>query len=435
KNLGYFDGIDKVYTGVAWTNGWMKGDAEYSISWLKECMEICERHDDKKGIERCCHLLGDTLTWLVNSREAIHWFKKSISIAEDIGYVNGMMHSHVDLGGMLVRLREELEEAEKHLKVGADIASEVGNSEYTAGAYGWLGELYLVKGDWDKAIDSKMLMAEIVCLAKIKPTAVIHPLLRLLSSTGLARFLRTLEETCEKAGRTGEFIQLCDKLMEWMAEKLQSIKLTQWYLEPKEPSGQFTQTAFSDEFDGLTLNPEWQWINCSYELTSEPSWLEIRAASDCDLYRDNLDAPRLVQEISGEFAIETRIAPASEDMPTVGGFVIWKDEDNYIRFERGMHGENEIGLSGNVEGKWDHFGRGMLVSETIYLRIERIGDMFSAYCSSDGENWLTCGEVSFPAEYPIQVGIHAIGAVGSRGGKMATATRFNYFKVLRRHTS
>jgi len=114
----------------------------------------------------------------------------------------------------------------------------------------------------------------------------------------------------------------------------------------------------------------------------------------------------------------------------VGGLLIWKDKDNFIRFERGMNGSNEIGLSGNINGKWDHFGRGMLVTDIIYMRIERIGDTLSAYCSSDSENWLTCGEVSFPVDDPIQVGIHAIGSVGNRGGNMATTTRFDYFRVL-----
>jgi len=64
--------------------------------------------------------------------------------------------------------------------------------------------------------------------------------------------------------------------------------------------------------------------------------------------------------------------------------------------------------------------------------IERIGDRFSAYCSGDGSNWMTCGEVSLPAEDPIRIGIHAVGSVGLRGGAMATATRFDYFKVLKR---
>jgi len=436
RNLGYFDGIYKVYTGIAITNGFWKGDAEYSISWTKECMEMCERHDDKKGITECCHWLGDTLNFMMNSREAIHWYKKSITIAEDIGYADMMLWSYVDIGGMLVRLKEELGEAEEYLKAGADIASEIGNSHYTAMAYAWLGELYFAIQEWDKAIDSKMLMANLVCLGKIGYLMSTHPLLRLSTTTWLAQFLGPLEEACKKTGRIGEFILLCDKLIEWIAEVTQRFGLTQWYLEPKGLLGQFTQTVFSDEFDGSILRSEWRWVNprgnCSYELNSEPSWLKIQADSGCDLYPGNFDAPRLLQGLSGDFAIETKMASADEDTPTVGGLLVWKDENNYIRFERGMHGTNEIGLSGSVEGNWDHFGRGMLVSDIIYLRIERIEDKLSAYCSNDGEDWLICGEVSFPIDYPIQIGVHAIGSLGSRGGSMPTAIRFDYFRVLNR---
>jgi len=222
--------------------------------------------------------------------------------------------------------------------------------------------------------------------------------------------------------------------MEENAEKLKEMNLTQWYLEPKKISGQFTQTVFSDEFDGV-LCSGWQWINpggdCGYEFNIESSRLEIRAASDCDLWQTNLNAPRLLQEISGDFAIETKMALAEKETPTVGGLLVWNDKDNYIRFERGMHGTNEIGLSGKINGEWGHFGRGMLVSETVYMCIERIGDTLSAYCSKDCENWLTCGEVNFPVDDPIQVGIHAIGSTGARGGPTDTATRFDYFRVLK----
>jgi len=139
-----------------------------------------------------------------------------------------------------------------------------------------------------------------------------------------------------------------------------------------------------------------------------------------------------LQDISGDFAIETKMATADEEIPTAGGLLVWKDKDNFIRFEKGMRGKNNIEFSGNVNDKFDHFGRGMLISDTTYMRIERIGDTLSAYCSNDRENWLTCGEVSFPVGDPIQVGIHAIGSIGSRGGNIATATCFDYFRVLRR---
>jgi regulation of enolase protein 1 (concanavalin A-like superfamily) len=77
---------------------------------------------------------------------------------------------------------------------------------------------------------------------------------------------------------------------------------------------------------------------------------------------------------------------------------------------------------------WD-----ILASDVVYLRLERIGDIFSAYCSEDGSNWMTCGQVSFPVEDPIQVGIYVIGNTGLRGGYKAveTATRFDYFRIHR----
>ncbi|MBM3210970.1 DUF1349 domain-containing protein [Candidatus Poribacteria bacterium] len=206
-----------------------------------------------------------------------------------------------------------------------------------------------------------------------------------------------------------------------------------WHLKPKELPRKFTQNAFSDDFAELGLCSEWQWINprgdCRYQLNSEPFWLEIQAASNCLLLRcknnNNLNAPRLMQEIWGDFAIETKMASAGQETPTIDGLLIWKDSDNFIRFDKGMLGTNEIGLSGNIDGNWDHFGRGMLISDTIYMRIEKIGDILSAYCSKDGESWLTCGEVSFPVEGPVQAGIHAISYW------IATTSRFDYFWVLR----
>jgi predicted ATPase/class 3 adenylate cyclase len=480
RELGYFDGIHKVYAGISYTNGIMKGEREYAVLWAKEGMEICERHNDKKGIAECCHALGDAFFGM-NFREAIHWHEKSISIAEDIGYADIMMYSHVDIGVMLVILREELEEAEEHLRAGLDIANEIGNSEYAewahrylgelyfyvkqelnkaeehfkssadiagkvgysadvALAYGHLGELYCAKQEWDKAIDYKTLMADLVMdltrLGKIGNPMMTHPFLRLSTTTLLAQFLCNLEKACEKAERMGDFISLCGKLMEWISEVTQNFRLTQWYLEPTELSGQFTQTIFLDEFNGSVLNPEWQWVNprsdCCYELKDEPSWLKIQADSGCDLYPGNFESPRLLQEISGDFAIETKMATADEDTQAVGGLFVWKDENNYIRFERGMNGTNEIGLSGSVDGNWDHFGRGMLVSDIIYLRIERIEDKLSAYCSKDGGDWFTCGEVNFPAEDPIQIGIHAIGGIGGHEDAVITSTRFDYFRVLNR---
>ncbi len=140
----------------------------------------------------------------------------------------------------------------------------------------------------------------------------------------------------------------------------------------------------------------------------------------------------MLQAVSGDFAVEVKLKAASSDLPSVGGLLVWKDRENYIRFDKGMDLEDAISLFGSVQGKWDYFGRGLLASDVVYFRLERMGDMLSAYCSHDGVNWMTCGQKALPAEDPIQVGIHATGGVGLRGGETATATRFDYFRLLRR---
>ena len=74
--------------------------------------------------------------------------------------------------------------------------------------------------------------------------------------------------------------------------------------------------------------------------------------------------------------------------------------------------------------------------EEIHLRLERIGERFVAYCSVDGENWLTCGQLILPLDDAIQLGIHAIGMIDRTvycgSFKEGTATLFRGFRLWTR---
>ena len=61
-------------------------------------------------------------------------------------------------------------------------------------------------------------------------------------------------------------------------------------------------------------------------------------------------------------------------------------KENYIQFEMGRCIEDGIWLSGVIQGSFGCFGRGILRSDVLYLKLEHIGSKYSAYCSSDGEN-------------------------------------------------
>ena len=392
-----------------------KTNWEIAVKHFKESIELCKKAGNIAGMAMGYHFLGATYYYNAKDYEsAIKCFKEAIELDEERKFLISTARAFILLS-QVYRDMNEWDEAIRHAQEALHIGTTIGMHD------GWIApqacqeliDAYMAKGESNKVLYYTKEYANF---------SINHQ-----SITKLYEFLSFAEEIYHKTDNSAEFISFCHEITEKNTEKLKEIKLTQWYLEPKELSEQFTQIAFSDEFDGSILCPEWQLVNpkdCSYELNIELSWLIIRAGSGCEL--------SLLQGISGDFALETKMAPAEKETPTVGGLLVWKDKNNYVRFERGMHGTNEIGLPGWIKGEWSHFGRGMLISDTIYMRIERIGGKLSAYCSSDGENWLTCGEVSFPVDDPIQVGIHAIGSIGNRGGNIATATRFDYFRVLRR---
>jgi regulation of enolase protein 1 (concanavalin A-like superfamily) len=47
----------------------------------------------------------------------------------------------------------------------------------------------------------------------------------------------------------------------------------------------------------------------------------------------------------------------------------------------------------------------------VSLRLERSDDLVRAFCSADGKTWFTVGQIAFPVDDPIQVGLHAIGCI------------------------
>ena len=84
-------------------------------------------------------------------------------------------------------------------------------------------------------------------------------------------------------------------------------------------------------------------------------------------------------------------------------------------------------------------GRGLLrdVGEVwqIFLRLECIGTQVRAFCRADGEHWWIAGEVEFPVQGNVQVGMHAIGEIDRSIYQGAytdeTAIRFTTFEMWR----
>ena len=95
----------------------------------------------------------------------------------------------------------------------------------------------------------------------------------------------------------------------------------------------------------------------------------------------------------------------------MGGLLLWFNESNFIRLDRGTMGEDEVTLMGCIDNEDAIFGRGCLSGERITLRLERIGDQIRALCRVPDQAWYSVGSVNIPFEGPYEAGIFACGYV------------------------
>ena len=283
-----------------------------------------------------------------------------------------------------------------------------------------------------------------------------------------------------------EFRNFCHRFQEERPE-FANTPFFQWYLHSIAESGLEIadlkmEITNLDELKSEIQNPksdfrnsQWTWNDpfgdCSFSVGEG---LEIHAANGRDLWHLNLSAPRVLRSVSGDFAVQTVCVPVDpfsklsereplslnqgveksppshlepalsvtkgkgawglgQDKPTIGGLLFWKDKENYLRLDRGIRSKYEISLEGCLENKDVIIGRGRLPSGRVYLRFERNGGLVNALCSSDGDDWFTVGQVEFPVDDPVEVGLHAIGLIDRNiyhgGFPEGTAIRFESLKL------
>jgi hypothetical protein len=245
--------------------------------------------------------------------------------------------------------------------------------------------------------------------------------------------LNQMEEAMDARGRQAEFIAFCDDVRRLLAQTGAADPLAQWHLEPTRPSGPLSQVAFQDDFEGPSLREEWQWSDplqvSAYSLAERAGCLTLRAAEGTDLNPDvSFNAPRLLLEVRGEFALEARMEGDWDDRHQIGssGLLVWKDVRNFIRLEKFCMDDRHYGsvqLEAMIQGELRTVGRGLLRGAAFHLRLEREGARLAALCSADGVHWLTCGQVDFPARDPLLVGIASLRGV---------VTHFDWVRVLTR---
>jgi regulation of enolase protein 1 (concanavalin A-like superfamily) len=195
-------------------------------------------------------------------------------------------------------------------------------------------------------------------------------------------------------------------------------------------------TSFSDDFTSTTLNSNWAFSDPSggstVDLTANSGFLRITTTSPPyrDLYKPiSTNAPKLMLSTSDNFVVETKVMTVTDQEWESAGILIWKDSNNFLRLDRAVGASNSqrIVFIMSKDGGWDPID--VVLSSNLnptFLKITRSGNVFSGYYSSNGLDWISIGEKSFPASDPIDVGLDVVN-VYHEGIFFAD---FDYFRVI-----
>jgi beta-xylosidase len=182
---------------------------------------------------------------------------------------------------------------------------------------------------------------------------------------------------------------------------------------------------------------DWQWIDPDEQNDPTPhdvksGVLRVRIPTKKDLSGNKRNAPRYLKAIKGDFQIETRVRFAPKENYQGAGILIFKDENNYLRFERaygGVGGGGEgIRFDASVKGEYRPVvppGEIQTDAVEVDLKVVRSGKLFLAYWreSEDGE-WREAGE--FESDYPETV---LAGILAVNTAREVTA-EFAYIRLL-----
>ncbi|MBT3268860.1 DUF1349 domain-containing protein [Candidatus Poribacteria bacterium] len=213
-------------------------------------------------------------------------------------------------------------------------------------------------------------------------------------------------------------------------DRISSVSIVGW-----SDKSRFDTVVFEDEFAGATAEPGWEWRDPmgGGDWRAHQGYLRMNVEPGQDLWHGaNFEAPRLLRRVDGDFAIETHM-PLEASRLEHGGLLVWRNEHRFLRLEKTCAAHAFAGDVRCERHQWQSYellGRGADLRDAgqLFLRVERAGDALTGHASADGHTWEQCGATVMGMSDPVYVGLHAL----APGDVPATATRFSYFRILRK---
>jgi regulation of enolase protein 1 (concanavalin A-like superfamily) len=135
-----------------------------------------------------------------------------------------------------------------------------------------------------------------------------------------------------------------------------------------------------------------------------------------------MNAPRVVRRVRGDFTAEVRVLgqlePGRSRTTTYdpfhgAGLIVWQDPSNYLRLERAVgfiKGRPHPYLNYELrEGGRLAMSHGITIEDrSLFLKLRRQGQGFSAWYSHDGRRWVQLARVGATLDERVEVGVVAV---------------------------
>ncbi len=175
------------------------------------------------------------------------------------------------------------------------------------------------------------------------------------------------------------------------------------------------QTEILFKPEGLPAG--WRWLDSDGKFNptkydTKSGVLRMIVPSDKDLFGESRTAPQLLKTITGDFEIETRVKFDPQESYQGAGLLVFRNDNNYIRLERGYGGvgggENGIRFDKREDEIYEPVAtqeKFPTAATVVELKLRRAGREFTAFWRVPGGEWKEVG--NYESGYPetVQVGL------------------------------
>lgn len=177
------------------------------------------------------------------------------------------------------------------------------------------------------------------------------------------------------------------------------------------------QTEIS--FEPGSLPSGWRWLDPDSNYNPTPydtksGVLHIDVPTGKDLYGETRTAPQLLKAVTGDFEIETRVKFDPQDSYQGAGLLIFRNDNNYIRLERGFGGVGSDSSGIRFDKREDEIFEPIATPEkfptnakTVELKIRRTGREFTAFWREPNKEWKEVGKYTSGYPETVQAGLIA----------------------------